>query len=74
MSMRSKNIRNFFDENNLQSVDEVQPGMVVKAKITSIKDTQMNVVLGYNLYGRIHITGKTYFEYLLIGITNTKQR
>ncbi|KAJ3090994.1 hypothetical protein HK102_001993 [Quaeritorhiza haematococci] len=46
-------------DTRLQTVEDLKPGMKVKAKVKSVKGTQMNVVLAANLNGRVHVTELT---------------
>ena len=45
-----------FKDGDIRSISELEVGMQVKAKILSIGETQMNVVMGPEARGRIHIT------------------
>lgn len=43
-------------DDSLKSMSDIGPGKVTKAKIVSIKETQLNVQLAENIQGRIDIT------------------
>ena len=43
-------------DSEIRSVDDLQPGRIVKGRIQSIKSSQLNITLGSNLKGRIHIS------------------
>ena len=43
-------------DNTITSLDDIIPGREIKAKIKGVKKTQINMTLGSNLKGRIHIT------------------
>ena len=40
----------------IKSLEDFTPGRIVKGRVQSIKEGQVNVVLGANLKGRVHIT------------------
>jgi rRNA biogenesis protein RRP5 len=43
-------------DENITSIDELNVGIVTKARITSVKDTQVNVELAKNVLGRIDVS------------------
>ncbi|KAF3482254.1 rRNA biogenesis protein RRP5 [Arthroderma uncinatum] len=43
-------------DEELKSIEDISFGKITKAKITSIKDTQLNVVLADNVQGRIDVS------------------
>ncbi|TPX57769.1 hypothetical protein PhCBS80983_g03584 [Powellomyces hirtus] len=43
-------------DSNFKSVEDLMLGSRIKAKIVSIKDTQLNMEIGSNLKGRVHAT------------------
>ena len=52
---KSVSVTNPVDE-NLKSIDDLVMGKITKARITSVKDTQLNVQLADNLQGRIDVS------------------
>ncbi|KAI8821806.1 uncharacterized protein EV422DRAFT_495369 [Fimicolochytrium jonesii] len=53
--LRKRAIKGAIDP-GFKSLDDYSLGATVKAKIASVKDTQLNMTLGSNLKGRVHIT------------------
>ena len=43
-------------DEDLQSLDRLMPGFITKAQITSVKDTQINVMLADKVHGRIDVS------------------
>ncbi|KAL1957377.1 hypothetical protein VTO42DRAFT_6057 [Malbranchea cinnamomea] len=52
---KSSTLSNPVDE-NLKSIDDLVSGKVTKARITSVKDTQLNMQLADNVQGRIDVS------------------